>query len=73
MCIRDSSQRLIQQLHAVRQGGLPPLRTYDMATRTISWRPIQGPYELVLLEGAYGLQQVLQQEDSPLLIYLEVP
>ena len=67
------SQRLIQQLHAVRQGGLPPLRTYDMATRTISWRPIQGPYELVQLEGAYGLQQVLQQEDSPLLIYLEVP
>ena len=67
------SELLIQQLHAVRQGGLPPLRTYDMATRTSSWRQIQGPYEMVLLEGAYGLQQVLQQDDSALLIYIDVP
>ena len=67
------SRLLINELKAARRNDLKQLRSYDMGSRSSSWRPIEGNHQLVLLEGAYGLQVVLQKQPSSLLLYMEVP
>ena len=48
------------------------LRHYDMCTRVVSCHPVTTPYDLVLLEGAYG-PQLLQDFPLASLLYLETP
>ena len=48
------------------------LRHYDMCTRVVSRHPVTTPYDLVLLEGAYG-PQLLQDFPLASLLYLETP
>ena len=66
------SRLLINELTAARRNELKQLRSYDMVSRSSSCRPIEKNYQLVLLEGAYGMQAVLQEHPSSLFIYMEV-
>ena len=49
------------------------LRTYDMHTRDIARKSLKQSYELVLLEGAYGPQELLNDDSITALFYLEAP
>ena len=63
---------LQQELAALRAGQCRSLRTYDMATRSTSRRPLSGnPPELILLEGAYGPQALLESSPFALLVYVQ--
>ena len=63
---------LCRDISAARDGRSETLRTYDMRTRTAGRRPVTGSYDLVVVEGAYGPQFLL---DLPLivLVYLDAP
>ena len=63
---------LQQELAALRARQCHSLRTYDMATRSTSRRPLSGnPPELILLEGAYGPQALLESSPFALLVYVQ--
>jgi uridine kinase len=49
------------------------LRTYDMSTRDVARKPLNQSYQLVLLEGAYGPQDLLDDGSITALFYLEAP
>ena len=49
------------------------LRTYDMSTRDVARKPLNQSYQLVLLEGAYGPQDLLDDGLITALFYLEAP
>ena len=49
------------------------LRTYDMHTRDVSRKALNQRYRLVLLEGAYGPQDLLDEGSITALFYLEAP
>ena len=49
------------------------LRTYDMHTRDVGRKPLHQRYQLVLLEGAYGPQKLLDDGQITALFYLEAP
>ena len=49
------------------------LRTYDMHTRDVGRKPLHQRYQLVLLEGAYGPQKLLDDGPITALLYLEAP
>ena len=63
---------LRRDISAARAGQSQTLRHYDMCTRTVGRRPVTEPYDLVVVEGAYGPQCLL---DFPLvaLLYLDAP
>jgi energy-coupling factor transporter ATP-binding protein EcfA2 len=52
-------QALRVDLSAARQGQAQTLRTYDMRTRRVKRRSITTPYDVILLEGAYGPQHLV--------------
>ena len=65
---------LEQELAALRAGQCRSLRTYDMASRSASRMPLTGdPPELVLLEGAYGPQALVEPSIFALLVYVQTP
>ena len=65
---------LRQELDAVRAGNCPSLRTYDMATRRAGRQPLAGQtLDVILLEGAYGPQALLEHEAFAALIYVQTP
>ena len=65
--------QLCMQLSAARYRQLDSLRCYDMRTRTVGFRALNQPYDLVLVEGSYGPQHVLGAVPLSLLVYIEAP
>ncbi len=57
----------------VRQGSAKSLRTYDMRTRAVARKTLNQNYQLVLLEGAYGPQDLLEAGLINAFFYLEEP
>lgn len=64
-------QALRVDLSAARQGQAQTLRTYDMRTRRVQRRSITTPYDVILLEGAYGPQHLVSDFPFLLVMYLE--
>ena len=64
-------QALRVDLSAARQGQAQTLRTYDMRTRRVQRRSITTPYDVILLEGAYGPQHLVNDFPFFLVMYLE--
>ena len=65
--------QLRMQLSAVRYRQLSSLRSYDMRSRKVGSRPLNQPYDLVLVEGSYGPQHLLQAVPISLVVYIETP
>ena len=65
-------EALRRDVSSARYGQAEMLRHYDMRTRLVTCHPVTTPYDMVLIEGAYG-PQLLQ--DFPLagLLYVETP
>ena len=65
-------EALRRDVSSARYGKADMLRQYDMRTRLVTCHPVTTPYDMVLIEGAYG-PQLLQ--DFPLagLLYVETP
>ena len=65
---------LRQELDALRAGNCPSLRTYDMTTRRAGRQPLASQtLDVILLEGAYGPQALLEHEAFAALIYVQTP
>ena len=62
---------LISDLNALRSGHLKQRRRYDMGTRAVCWTPVDVTADVVLLEGAFGPQLLLETSPPDLLIYVE--
>ena len=67
------ADQLRLQLSAVRYRQLDSLRSYDMRSRKVSSRLLQQPYDLVLVEGSYGPQHLLESVPISLVVYIETP
>ena len=67
------ADQLRLQLSAVRYRQLNALRSYDMRSRKVSSRLLQQPYDLVLVEGSYGPQHLLESVPISLVVYIETP
>ena len=65
--------QLRMQLSAVRYRQLSSLRSYDMRSRKVGSRPLNQPYDLVLVEGSYGPQHLLEVVPISLVVYIETP
>ena len=65
--------QLRMQLSAVRFRQLSSLRSYDMRSRKVGSRPLNQPYDLVLVEGSYGPQHLLEAVPISLVVYIETP
>ena len=61
------------ELDEVNHHAASSLRTYDMGTRDVARKPLKQSYQLVLLEGAYGPQELLDDGSITALFYLEAP
>ena len=61
------------ELDEVRHHAASSLRTYDMSTRDVARKPLNQSYQLILLEGAYGPQDLLDDGLITALFYLEAP
>ena len=62
---------LRQELDAARARTLSDLRRYDMARRQVSRRPAPKTYDVILVEGAFGPQALLEHNLLNGLIYLD--
>ena len=67
------SDQLLLQLSAVRYRQLNSLRSYDMRSRRVGSRSLNQSYDLVLVEGSYGPQHLLETVPISLVVYIEVP
>jgi uridine kinase len=67
------SDALRTELDQVSHHAASSLRTYDMSTRDVACKPLNQSYQLVLLEGAYGPQDLLKDGSITALFYLEAP
>ena len=61
------------QLSAARYRQLASLRRYDMRTREVGSRSCDPSYDLVLVEGSYGPQLLLEAVPLSLVVYIETP
>lgn len=66
-------EALRAELDEVRHHAAISLRTYDMSTRDVARKPLNQSYQLVLLEGAYGPQNLRDDGSITALFYLEAP
>ena len=67
------ADQLRLQLSAARYRQLDSLRCYDMRTREVGARSFNQDYDLVLVEGSYGPQLLLQAVPLSLVVYIETP
>mgnify|MGYP003337405303 FL=1 len=67
------ADQLRLQLSAARYRQLDSLRSYDMRGRRVSSRLLQQSYDLVLVEGSYGPQHLLEAMPISLVVYVETP
>ena len=65
--------QLCMQLSAARYRQLDSLRRYDMRTREVGTRSFNPAYDLVLIEGSYGPQLLLEAVPLSLVVYIETP
>ena len=65
------ADQLRLELSALRYRQLDSLRSYDMRTRKVGSRPLHQSYDLVLVEGSYGPQLVLESVPISLVVYIE--
>ena len=61
------------QLSAVRYRQLDVLRSYDMRSREVGSRPLDQQYDVVIVEGSYGPQLLLDAVPMSLVVYIETP
>ncbi len=61
------------QLSAVRYRQLDVLRSYDMRSREVGSRPLDQRYDVVIVEGSYGPQLLLDAVPMSLVVYIETP
>ncbi|MGB1416271.1 MAG: uridine kinase family protein [Synechococcus sp.] len=59
------------ELEALRERRLGDLRHYDMRRRQVSRKPLSQAYDLIVLEGAYGPQALMDDDQIDVLVYLE--
>ena len=64
-------EALLRELSDARCHGLSELRTYDMRSRSVGARALDSPYDLILLEGAYGPQVLLSSIPPTVLVYIQ--
>ena len=67
------ADQLRLELSAVRYRQLDALRSYDMRSRKVGSRLLNQLYDLVLVEGSYGPQHVLEALPISLVVYIETP
>lgn len=67
------ADQLRLQVSAVRYRQLDSLRSYDMRARKVGSRPLNQPYDLILVEGSYGPQLLLEAVPISLVVYIETP
>ena len=67
------ADQLRLQLSAARYRQLDSLRCYDMRTRKVGTRLFNQAYDLVLIEGSYGPQLLLEAVPLSLVVYIETP
>ena len=67
------ADQLRLQLSAARYRQLDSLRSYDMRTRKVGTRSFDQAYDLVLVEGSYGPQHLLEAVPLSLVVYIETP
>ncbi len=67
------ADQLRLQLSAIRYQQLNSLRSYDMRSRKVGSRLLNQSYDLVLVEGSYGPQHLLEAVPISLLVYVETP
>ena len=67
------ADQLRLQVSAVRYRQLDSLRSYDMRARKVGSRPLNQPYDLILVEGSYGPQLLLEAVPISLVVYIEAP
>ncbi len=67
------ADQLLLELSALRYRQLDVLRSYDMRTRKVGSRSLHQSYDLVLVEGSYGPQLLLECVPISLLVYIETP
>ena len=67
------ADQLRLQVSAVRYRQLDSLRSYDMRARKVGSRPLNQPYDLILVEGSYGPQLLLESVPISLVVYIETP
>ena len=65
------AEALRRELSSARYGQTAMLRRYDMRSRTVSFQPVPTTYDLVLVEGSYGPQDLIQGFPFDGLVYLE--
>ena len=61
---------LVEDVNALLERRLQQRRRYDMSTRDVSWESFNEICDVVLLEGAFGPQLLMDQLNPDLLIYL---
>ena len=61
------------QLSAVRYRQLDVLRSYDMRSREVGSKPLDQRYDVVIVEGSYGPQLLLDSVPMSLVVYIETP
>ena len=59
------------ELEGLRERRLGDLRQYDMRLRQVSRKPLPQAYDLIVLEGAYGPQALVDEGEINALVYLE--
>ena len=62
---------LLQDVVSLRDRRLLRRRRYDMGTRKIHWESLDQAWDVVLLEGAFGPQLLIDQLHPDLLIYVD--
>ena len=67
------ADQLRLQVSAVRYRQLDSLRSYDMRSRKVGSRPLNQPYDMVLVEGSYGPQLLLESVPISLVVYVQTP
>ena len=67
------ADQLRLQVSAARYRQLDSLRSYDMRARKVGSRPLNQPYDLILVEGSYGPQLLLESVPISLVVYIETP
>ena len=62
---------LVEDVQALLERRLQQRRRYDMRTRKINWESLNQTWDVVLLEGAFGPQLLMDQLHPDLLIYVD--
>ena len=65
------TETLIRELEGLSQGNLQQRRQYDMGSKAVSWTDVSPGWDLVILEGAFGPQVLMERMPPDLLVYVD--